>query len=509
MSQIKQGTVQTTNNSNVVKGLDVEWELVVPGCLFIVDGESVSYEIVGRNLGLTPPEIYLSANYIGPTITSDPGVAHTIVRDFTSAANLPLMSPGDVETATIFSRAMRIIDTVLAGGSIGGGGGGGGGDSSLTFSKTAHGYVVGTILRIDNSGNFEVASSDTAANFQYVGMVSEVVDVDTFKLKCEGYVDSVAQTLSPGSVYYLKGSPSVSNGLTTNSNEAGIKSPIFVARSASAGFFLGAGGGGGSNVMLGATDTLPGASGLVPQPQAGDDSKVLRGDGTWGNSAVSDNSLTFKTLKDGPFTDGDWADIDPEDSILGALNNLNGRLSSQRFALPTVLKKEGKPGDNTLLVNLYPAISRLRFRAWGSGQIPSGSNSTFFFDNSRAPYNSYGAGGAYVEGFLDLTGPIWVYVGYVQPNGNSYIDTVIRQSGPTGTILLHIRGHQILTPTLCPSDWIYMPGSLGALTQIVSTYYGKGSTTATGGYPAGDGSQGYGVGGAVELAKGGAVIFEY
>ena len=38
------------------------------------------------------------------------------------------------------------------------------------------------------------------------------------------------------------------------------------------------------DVMQGATASADGASGLVPQPLAGDQDKVLKGDGTWGNA---------------------------------------------------------------------------------------------------------------------------------------------------------------------------------------------------------------------------------
>ena len=47
--------------------------------------------------------------------------------------------------------------------------------------------------------------------------------------------------------------------------------------------------------MTGATASADGASGLVPQPEAGDQDKVLKGDGTWGNS-VSGNAATATKL---------------------------------------------------------------------------------------------------------------------------------------------------------------------------------------------------------------------
>lgn len=35
------------------------------------------------------------------------------------------------------------------------------------------------------------------------------------------------------------------------------------------------------NIFVGATSAAPGSKGLVPQPQAGDGTKFLSGDGTW------------------------------------------------------------------------------------------------------------------------------------------------------------------------------------------------------------------------------------
>ena len=42
------------------------------------------------------------------------------------------------------------------------------------------------------------------------------------------------------------------------------------------------------DVMQGATASADGASGLVPKPEAGDQDKFLKGDGTWGDLAASD-----------------------------------------------------------------------------------------------------------------------------------------------------------------------------------------------------------------------------
>ena len=48
--------------------------------------------------------------------------------------------------------------------------------------------------------------------------------------------------------------------------------------------------------MVGATASADGARGLVPKPLAGDENKVLKGDGTWGDSASSISTLTDVNL---------------------------------------------------------------------------------------------------------------------------------------------------------------------------------------------------------------------
>jgi hypothetical protein len=57
------------------------------------------------------------------------------------------------------------------------------------------------------------------------------------------------------------------------------------------------------NIFVGATSVAPGSKGLVPQPQAGDDTKFLSGDGTWktagggGGGVVSFIATDMITMK--------------------------------------------------------------------------------------------------------------------------------------------------------------------------------------------------------------------
>lgn len=54
------------------------------------------------------------------------------------------------------------------------------------------------------------------------------------------------------------------------------------------------------NTFVGATPAAPGSKGLVPEPQAGDDTKFLRGDGTWtSNYVIHYGTFTANTDSNG------------------------------------------------------------------------------------------------------------------------------------------------------------------------------------------------------------------
>lgn len=51
------------------------------------------------------------------------------------------------------------------------------------------------------------------------------------------------------------------------------------------------------NVFVGATSAAPGSKGIVPAPQAGDDTKFLSGDGTWKTAGGGGSTTTFYSVK--------------------------------------------------------------------------------------------------------------------------------------------------------------------------------------------------------------------
>lgn len=74
-------------------------------------------------------------------------------------------------------------------------------------------------------------------------------------------------------------------------------------------------------VMEGATASADGTSGLVPKPLAGDQDKVLKGNGTWGTVDAGDVSVAWEDIEDKPST------FPPSSHAHGNLTN-EGRLGA-------------------------------------------------------------------------------------------------------------------------------------------------------------------------------------
>ena len=104
MSQYKTGTATVTNNSPTVTGTNTLWLAnVTAGDSFTVAGDGVMYDVASVD---SDTQVTLSAPYAGTTAS---GAVYAIGTGFTVPDSFPEMSQGDIETATIFTRAMRGI----------------------------------------------------------------------------------------------------------------------------------------------------------------------------------------------------------------------------------------------------------------------------------------------------------------------------------------------------------------------------------------------------------------
>jgi len=104
MSQYLAGTATVTNGSATVTGTNTLWLAnVTAGDSFTVAGDGVMYDVASVD---SDTQVTLSAPYAGTTAS---GVVYAIGTGFTVPDSFPEMSQGDIETATIFTRAMRKI----------------------------------------------------------------------------------------------------------------------------------------------------------------------------------------------------------------------------------------------------------------------------------------------------------------------------------------------------------------------------------------------------------------
>ena len=110
MSQYSTGLSSVTNGSATVTGTNTLWLAnVTAGDSFTVAGDGVMYDVASVD---SDTQITLSVNYAGTTAS---GAVYAIGTGFTVPDSFPEMSQGDIETATIFTRAMRKIQSRFTG----------------------------------------------------------------------------------------------------------------------------------------------------------------------------------------------------------------------------------------------------------------------------------------------------------------------------------------------------------------------------------------------------------
>jgi hypothetical protein len=407
--QIINGTVSISSvTPTLVQGdSEVDWTQVTAGSLFIL-GAHVS-RINAINLGTST--LTLEAAYPGSTIT---GAAYVIVRDFTANYNLPLLNRGDLEASVVFSRAMQVIDGML---------GSSGGAAEITLVKSSHNFVVGNALRF-NGSTIQLATSVDAATSTIFGIVSTVVDANTFKVITQGRVTSIAGigNLVVGQTYYLRNALSEIAGqagkyvnLTTDDSgtwsTAGTNHvPVLIADSVSSGFVLNF-----ASMTTGVFGTD--RAGAVPGPTASDVSagKLLNAAGNWVVSSVGNNSIASQHLKSTgtPTPSVSWAnfvngvaDLAVKDYIIDLYNQI-GVLSSRNPVITKKILKLGQSftvpasGVTQLQITWYqnfavagPGILTGAGGALGgvavTGKLSVQANQTISFEVTRpAGYNSF------------------------------------------------------------------------------------------------------------------------
>ena len=79
-----------------------------------------------------------------------------------------------------------------------------GGEGAVSFpvNQTAHGFIVGTILKVASANTYAGAKADRLSNSEQVGIVSQVIDANNFILQTNGLATAFTG-LTAGTTYYL------------------------------------------------------------------------------------------------------------------------------------------------------------------------------------------------------------------------------------------------------------------------------------------------------------------
>jgi hypothetical protein len=93
------------------------------------------------------------------------------------------------------------------------GGGGTGTALETTVSQTAHGLSVGDVIKVSGTNTFAKAQGNTEVNSEAVGVVTTVVNANSFKYVSSAIQLAYAPAGTPGSAVWL--SPTVAGGMTT------------------------------------------------------------------------------------------------------------------------------------------------------------------------------------------------------------------------------------------------------------------------------------------------------
>lgn len=167
---------------------------------------------------------------------------------------------------------------------------------TATVTQTATGATI-TITDAQGTTTANITNGTDAnvpiATTSVAGKVKP--DGTTITVAADGTISSAAGYVLPAATTTTLGGVIVGNNLSIDAN--GILSATDTTYTAGTNVQISAG-----NVisatdttystMTGATSSAAGTSGLVPAPAAGDNTKVLRGDGTWGT--VTTNALLIK-----------------------------------------------------------------------------------------------------------------------------------------------------------------------------------------------------------------------
>ena len=230
---------------------------------------------ISTTAAISLPDIVASASE--PGIVSIENQSFAGIKTFTDGIILepnttPVVNP--TSGLQVYAKADNKLYTLTSGGleqAVGSGG------SIILVSQVAHGFVAADVGRplYLNGSTYELAKADTEATAEVAGLISRVIDVDSFEICLGGEVSSVGASLvegggslTTGEVYFLSATTAGTITTTAPTVVGQIAKPVGIARTTTALDFFNMRGNavGGSNVYTqiglanNATTTIQNAS---------------------------------------------------------------------------------------------------------------------------------------------------------------------------------------------------------------------------------------------------------
>lgn len=233
-------------------------------------------------LPTTPAGFAITKDALGNFVnTPISGSGQTAIQFQDEGINLG--APGTVDTINFVGSgvtASRVGNAITV--SISGGGGSGE-TVSWSVNQTAHGFVVGDVVRSNGTANqYTKAQANSAANAEVIGIVTAVASANSFTITSHGRITTGVPTATAGTVFFLSASTAGALTSTQPSGTGEVSLPILTIIQSGASAFL--------NLRRGLVITPSGGgSGDVVGPASSTDNALARFDGTTGK--IIQNSL--------------------------------------------------------------------------------------------------------------------------------------------------------------------------------------------------------------------------